>query len=452
MLDARRVEVKLNQSALSMRTSHLVHPFTVTVHGSALLLAAYVSIPLYKNSILSAIPIDITVLLSILCTLIATPTWMSLIFGKTPERHHQTLAFLIWLSLGLLVWLAVLYAHDVGLAAETAVSFTALVLLPILTTFSISMHPAALAQFLWVLYIIGAVMTAVALMSGVAIGNAGRLAIPGVNPVNLASATLFVPIIGFTFIWNRHPRFRILLLILALPAIVNSASAARGPLVAAVLTMVALLVIRSSKPLIPLIATGITFVVSMAVGGRVARFIFPESAVVRFESLGTSIRSMMLSDSGDELDTTVAARDELFRLAWSMFERAPILGNGTASFEAETNSIPWLRDYSYQHPHNLFLHFAAEYGLIGLVLLSLITTQALIIVKRRVHDPAWLAVGALYLFALFSAMFSAGLDNRLLWALTFLVLGNHSRSVKRERWAISHYQVEKTCSRAKNHV
>lgn len=76
-----------------------------------------------------------------------------------------------------------------------------------------------------------------------------------------------------------------------------------------------------------------------------------ESLVFGLERLG-----MNFSAAGFQVDSSSAARMELFGLAWDMFAEAPLLGHGIGSFQYQT---------SLGYPHNVFLELLAETGLIG---------------------------------------------------------------------------------------
>jgi len=393
---------------------------TIKIHGPALILAAYTTVPFYKNSVQGSFPVDVTVLLAVISTAVAIPGVLRAIFNDSIQRVNQNRSLLSWLALGCLVWMGTLYSADTNMALDAALSFSALVLLPLLVSLSVSGSAESIAQFLWILFLTGVAMTTVAVTSGVAAGDYGRLIVGGVNPINVAIATLFVPAIGFTFVWGRSAHLRPLVIGLSILALIVSASSARGPLIAGGITLLILLAMRSRYPFVLIFAFGGAIALMFAFGGSIAQLILSESAAHRFELLGSSLKDILFSDSEGVQDTSVATREELYRLALEMFERAPLFGGGTASFEQEISSFPWLWDLTY--PHNLVLQFAAEYGVVGLTLLAWVTFGACRALNSHLHDPVWAAIGTLYLVVVFAAMFSGGLDNRLLWAMTFMLL------------------------------
>ena len=86
---------------------------------------------------------------------------------------------------------------------------------------------------------------------------------------------------------------------------------------------------------------------------------------------------------------------------WHMFLERPVLGVGAGNFDA---AFPRFRLAPFEtalgHAHNVYVNFAAEAGLVGMLAIVLLTAWALLRagrVVRQVRDTSneWLAIGAL---------------------------------------------------------
>jgi hypothetical protein len=133
----------------------------------------------------------------------------------------------------------------------------------------------------------------------------------------------------------------------------------------------------------------------------------PAASAQRIGSLGTI------------LERGIAGADEsrlgLYGLAVDLFASRPLLGGGTAAFEAISPRYLGAAEAA-AYPHNAVLQFAAEYGLPGLALFIGIVVVAL--ARSRGSDPGWSAVALAVGFFLLNAMVSGNiLEDRMLWGL-----------------------------------
>lgn len=110
-------------------------------------------------------------------------------------------------------------------------------------------------------------------------------------------------------------------------------------------------------------------------------------------------------------------RIETAHISWEMFQESPVWGQGLGSFELEFGDKFGPSDIRY--PHNIFLEFLAETGLVGLVLfLVLVFHSVWILVSMRLRGLAQ-AIFAIFIFVLFSSVLSGNINNQAF----FLVLG-----------------------------
>jgi O-antigen ligase len=102
-----------------------------------------------------------------------------------------------------------------------------------------------------------------------------------------------------------------------------------------------------------------------------------------------------------------------------MFFEHPLLGTGTAGFEAVARTAPTIGGREY--PHNLVLQVASEFGVLGLVLFGALGILALFWWRPRTTVAA--ALAALAASLLLNAMVSNGLyENRMLWGVWLVAL------------------------------
>lgn len=81
--------------------------------------------------------------------------------------------------------------------------------------------------------------------------------------------------------------------------------------------------------------------------------------------------AVLLGPRRISLDTArTDGRWELWNFAWEVFIRNPIWGTGAATYNPAFRALGFLPTYdepSIQHPHNIYLQFLCEMGLVGLI-------------------------------------------------------------------------------------
>lgn len=384
--------------------------------------AAFLLTPFYKAAVQPYSPIDITVLLALFNALQIIP----LLMDRRP-RHVSWAGIVLWVGFALLVLAGVLYAPDQQLALGRAASFWALAFLPILPAAArVGSNPRYVREFLWTLMGFGSLTAGLGLAALFARASSEPLVLLGTSTISVGRAALLVPLLGVAFVLREGQLIMRVIAVLLMPAavVVALASGSRGPLLFLLVLGALGLVGCLARPraadwrLVGLVA-GIA-VVSILVVSLAAAFV-PGQSLQRFTRFEGFVQGALSGEpTTSAVDTSAQARVTLFGLAVSLFEERPILGSGTASFEALSPRFLGAAEAD-QYPHNAVLQLAAEFGLLGVVLFVGLTTLALF--RRLPLGSLGRGVRATFLFFLLNAMVSDDvLEERLLWGLLMLVL------------------------------
>ena len=379
------------------------------------LLAAYLLIPVYKGFAQPYSPIDLTVTLAGLNMLQAIPL---VIDGRLPRVSRLGIA--LWVALAGLVLFGVLYAPNQGLALSRAANYWVLVFLALLPpAIRVASTPKFVRQFLWTFYGVGVLTVLLGLVS---LKASQRLTVFEADTIDTARVALLVPLLGVALVWRvGSPLLRCIAIILIPAAIIVAiATGSRGPLL--ILVVLSALAIvraivepRSADWRVMSLAAGVAFVLVFVIS--VAAPDLPTSSTGRITQLGQALESSL---SGGAYVPSDQSRLTLYGYAVSLFEEQPLIGNGTASYSALS-----IRDLGPQgaaaYPHNALLQFAAEYGLLGLMLFVGIVLLAL--VRKQARGSTWSALRWLFMFFLLNAMVSGNiLEERALWGLLLLLV------------------------------
>lgn len=406
--------------------------------------AAYLSIPFYKAGLQPHLPVDLTLVLAVL-NMVQIPI---VIFRLGPASTRLPIsrgvwhALLPWLVLTLVIVFSVVYAPDFDIATTVATNWVILAFLPLLACVRLAGDRRYLSQFLWGLFIIGSVVVVAGMWILPQVGEwpNDRLRVFGSHTIRVGQAALLVPAIAIPYILrtsNLLKRF-VSLMLMPLALIVAASSGSRGPLLmlgicAVIFSARRLMAWRADtahrpSTIAPLRIIVIGFLASFLVFAApllsVVSFL-PQTSVERLESLTTIFSGVAEQDlSAEAPDDSTGDRLIAYKFAQEMFADRPLLGWGTASFSSmvplEESRLLWPQ--ATAHPHNLVLQTAAEYGLMGLFVLTVMIVLALRRGFRLVRDPIWNTVTILFAFFLLGAMVSTEMiDNRMLWGLMMLL-------------------------------
>jgi len=410
-----------------------------------LIFAAYLSTPFFKAGLQPFLPIDITVILALLCTLqiplLALPHERPALRFVTSTHVRQ--ALLLWLSLCLLIIVGITYAPDTNLAISSAANWVLLTFLPILGILRLLTKRRFLTQFLWGLVMMGAAVTVVGVWTLPQVGAwpNDRLRVFGAHTIRVGQAALLLPIVAVPFVFRSSPPItRLVCLGFIPPAMVVAASSgSRGPLL-----MLAICSVLFSMRRLILWATGanaspsriaplrllvpaifLSLVIFLMPLSSIGRFI-PQTSAARLESLSTILTGIANQDLSDEApDNSTGDRLIAYQFAENIFKGSPVVGKGTSSFVTlvSTEEPRLIFPEPIEHPHNLVLEMASEYGMIGLLILALLSAVAIRRGFRNAQDPIWNTLTILFVFFLLGSMVSTEMfDNRMLWGLTMMLL------------------------------
>jgi O-antigen ligase len=410
-------------------------PAKLTLHVQAIVLGLYLAVPFYKPTVQPLLALDITFVLAAVSAMMATPVALKIIFRPRTQNPAQRTFFKLWASLGIVFVLGMLRSEAPTIPVNTTLGLFATVLLPLLITLAVA-HTGrpSIAQMYFVLFGVGVIVAIAGAPFLLESESLYRNTALGVNPINVAVAAMFVPTIGLAYIWKLGVWQKLMVLGMTPVALLVAMSAARGPVVATVMAFFIMLILKSRVTAAGGITLALLFLFFMPSLGTWIGQLLPQFAAQRFQDMGRLVGAMFGADQ-EIKGNSDNVRIELYRIAISMFEQAPILGNGTASFEQTTRLIPPIAELT--HPHNLLLLFASEYGLIGLAVFVSIIVHAIKSIGRVKHTAWGFTLGVLFFSLIIEANFSNGLDNRLFWGVTFLTLalpraGDFHIAAKRE--------------------
>jgi O-antigen ligase len=383
------------------------------------LFAAYLLIPFYKGAVQPYLPIDITVVLAAANVLQIIPV----LLDSRPRKIWRA-GVALWIGLGALVLAGIFYAPDQGLALGAAVTFWALVTLPLLAAgLRVGSDPRLVRQFVWSFFGMGVATVVLGLAE---LSGANRLIILGMDTIQVSLAALFVPLFGVSFVLlEGRPAVRTATIVV-IPAafVVALASGSRGPLllflVLAGLVGLRQLVLRRAvhRRLVGAVAGAVVMTVTLV---AFASALLPALSIERFALFGSFVQSLLAgSPTASTGDTSSEARVRLFSLAVTIFTDHPLLGAGPTGFQVLSPIYvgPLLAD---RYPHNALLQFAAEFGLVGVTLF--LAMVALAITRGSPPGRAWWSVRIAFAFILLNSMVSGNiLEDRLFWGLLLLLL------------------------------
>jgi O-antigen ligase len=415
---------------------------------------AFLLIPYYKGAVQPFLPIDLTVALVLLNALQLIPlvrirtrraSW-----ARKPADWRQ--ATLLWPGIAVLVVGGALYAPEPDLALEMVINFVLLVFVPALAAIRVAADVRYLRQLLWTTWVLGVIATGMGLVT---LSDADRLTVLGGNTILAGRAMLFVLLIGLPFVMQvgTWPLRAACLALAPLALVLSAATGSRGPILMLGVTAVLFGFRRASLVFgrftrdrqlpriavhrIAVVVVGVILLWIVVQSSAFAHYL-PTTSVWRFKALLEFFGALGGGGSIETAaDTSSAGRVLAFQHSIEMFERAPILGQGTAAFASEARSVPGIELFTY--PHNLVLEIAANHGLVGVALFSVAFVVALTKGLRLRAIREWDTVTILFAFVFLNELISgAVVESRLFWGLLVLLLAAPVRVPGRaeRRWSV----------------
>ena len=379
-------------------------------------MAAYLLIAFYKGALQVYSPIDITFYLAL-----ANAAQIVPLLIDRRERHVSGRGIVLWLSLGILVLAGVLYSPDQSLALGKAATYWSLVILPVVpAAMRIGADPRHVRQFLWTFFAMGIATVVIGLAQ---LSGSDRLAVLGMNTIQMSRAALLVPLLGIVFVLPERRLLASMVAVIAIPAsfVVAIASGSRGPLLMfLVIGAVGAIAYFARSHAVQWRLVG--GVAGLALASVVVISMAAPSlpAVGRFTLLEDFVQSTLAGDqevAGG--DTSATARLQLYQLAIETFEDHPLIGTGTGGFE--TVSLAAMGPEANTYPHNAILQVGAELGLLGLAVF--LGTLMVGLFRPLPKGYTGLAVRALFLFYILNAMVSGDIfADRETLGILFLIL------------------------------
>jgi O-antigen ligase len=390
----------------------------VAAFAPGVLFGVYLVIGTYKAFVSQYTPVDISIVLALASFAQIIP-----VVRDPGSRTISWVGIIVVLAIGFMTIGGLLYAPDTAWALTRVGYFWTFILLPLIpAAIRVGSSPRYLHQFLWTMFAMGVPMVVV----GIAQLSDSLLTIFGANTLEVAWSALLIPIVGLGFVIHRSRLLAILTLVLIPPAIfVALASGSRSPILIGGLIGVIAIVRYFSRPSqVNWRATGAIagLVVALVLAVSLALPDLPGQSTQRFSLFADFVGNTLSGELNTAVgDTSSGTRVQLFGLAVNLFDANPILGVGPGGFKTLSPSyLSTIEAESY--PHNAFLQFAAEYGIVGLsifvVLLWLVVARPLprrdAITTVRVLFGFWLAVGLVS---------GDVFGDRTFWGLLVLMLG-----------------------------
>jgi len=272
-------------------------------------------------------------------------TFVKIYHGEIPNISikYEIINFKQWLNPVLLFFILFNIIDDEKTCNRTLLGlyflFLALILAQLSATFGITSYKAATVE---------------------RYGRAGGFGAPGEYSISLA---LFFPfLVSGIFFIKRSGLFKIgciILGFLTLIGLINAGS--RNGAVAFFISMIVYLLILKRKKIMGIIPIYFLIVAIIAV------------CAIAFVASPTSVKVAVSErfdpSSSEDLSEYTSGRLLLWENGWKLFIDSPIFGHGRNSFE----TLSRLRGYLfYGAPHNEYLRYLVEYGLIGLIVFCLI--------------------------------------------------------------------------------
>ena len=290
-------------------------------------------------------PNNINKLLILMGLVVLMSIFVKILRGEIPNISimNEVLGFKAWLNPVLLFFILFNIIDDEETCNQALLGlcflFLALIVTQLLATFGITGYKAE------------------SIARG---GRAGGFGACGEYAITLV---LFFPfVLSGSFLMKRSNLFKIgciTLAFLILLGLVNAGS--RNGAVAFLCSMLVYLLILKRKKIMGLLP--IIFLIIMMV------VVCTTSFVVSPSSVKTVVIERFDPSTSEDLSAYSSGRTVLWKNGWKLFVDSPLIGHGRNSFMI----LSQLRGYRYYGaPHNEYLKYLAEHGLIGLIVFLLI--------------------------------------------------------------------------------
>lgn len=386
------------------------------VQRPALLFAAYIYIPFYKSVIQDYTPIDATVWLAVL-SMIAL-----IVHSSHRKMVRLPLVFLFWLAFAITLIGGTVWSIDLEHSFTTFVTTFALTMLPLLLVIVVAGDRELISSFLRITLNGSVIFSAVGVISLFFL-DGQRLELTS-NTIGSGRIAMMGLLIAPAVVAPGKRKPFIVAAIIGLTFVATLATGSRGPLLAGAVSLLAIYGIWTKWIAIRVLG----FVIAAFVGVGILFSSWIEE-IVPMSSVGR-VRSLIEAVFGQgDLDGSSMTRVRLMAHAIDMWSERPFIGWGLGSFGiVESNSSLGANTY----PHNLFLQFGAELGMIGFAVVSLMVVWVFVRLYSGLKDPSVTAVAILTMFAFVSAQLSNNIyDNRWLWGM--LLLGG-AMEIHRGTW------------------
>lgn len=198
----------------------------------------------------------------------------------------------------------------------------------------------------------------------------------------------------------------------------------RGPLISLILTIIVMSIVFYFKLIYKNIITikfnhkiiyFTLFIFIIASGLNILIINNSDQRSVNF--ITSLVSDEILYSKGDRL------RFVFYDIGFKNFLSSPINGIGTAGFN--------LNGSYFIYPHNIFLEFMSDYGIIGLIILFVVLMHSLkyfFISIRKNSEPILIPLSTIWIFGLVNYLFSGSISNNLyFFSLVFLHLNYYKK-------------------------
>lgn len=295
-----------------------------------------------------------------------------------------------------------------------------LITYPLVTTYTMD----DIRKFLYVYFVLDILLLIFVIFYNGAydISQYSRLEIGEINPIWLARLVGEVAIMTYFILSKKWAVLKYVLMTILL--IILLASGSKGPLIALLISIIAIDVFYSNKSvtLKYLLKTYFKSILVITSGIVFIRFV-----VLNFFDLEYIISRFSILDAESQYGEL--SRMNLISRAVDYFFENPLLGKGIGAFGVLTHGYDYRR-----YPHNIFIEALTELGLVGFLLILFSISIVFISFIKRVrlkkytedHNLTFRVLGALFIFYFINANVSGDLTYSNMKLFFFMGLLNYA--------------------------